>query len=422
MKPEGQQKFKNVRIQIWTNMQSFNEISPSSHSTRISPGPCDDTSNMMRSLLSTSVRSIKHPSITLLVESLWKFRRYVVLRCTCYTSTIYQLIKIISTYANTVLNERNILIFQKRQEALEAERKQKEKEEEEAKLKREKEKKEKEAIKKQQKKEKKLLQQICEQNNYFAADEEEKISHLKEVDKLCNLLSLQQLQNLNVALQKEDQIIKKNVFMKEVESLNKHLEMEKEQLFASSQRSTSNSAEKTNSQKPWSPDDLQLLVKGVNLFPAGTNNRWDVIVAFMAQHSTSKVKRTAKEVLAKAKELQKRSGGLREQINKNAYENLEKNQKQVPIAVKDQSAPTERFDAVNESSNSVPAAWTADEQQLLEQALKTYPINTEDRWEKIAACIPGRDKKDCIKRYKDLVEMVKAKKAAQATASQKQKK
>lgn len=38
-------------------------------------------------------------------------------------------------------------------------------------------------------------------------------------------------------------------------------------------------------------------------------------------------------------------GGLREQINKNAYENLEKNQKQVPIAVKDQSAPTERFDS-----------------------------------------------------------------------------
>lgn len=37
-------------------------------------------------------------------------------------------------------------------------------------------------------------------------------------------------------------------------------------------------------------------------------------------------------------------GGLREQINKNAYENLEKNQKQVPITVKDQSAPTERFD------------------------------------------------------------------------------
>ncbi|GIX92918.1 dnaJ homolog subfamily C member 2 [Caerostris darwini] len=306
----------------------------------------------------------------------------------------------------------------RKQEALEEEQRKKEKEEEEAKLKREKEKKEKDAIKKLQKREKKLLQQICEKNNYFASDDETKISHLKEVDKLCNLLSLQKLQDLNAALQKEDDSNKKNVFLQEVDSLKQQMELEKEQLIASSQRSASNTEDKKANQKPWSPADLQLLVKGVNLFPAGTNNRWEVIVAFMAQHSTSNVKRTAKEVLAKAKELQKRSGGLREEINKSAYENLEKNQKQIPVAVKDQSAPTERFEVQEDS----PSAWTAEEQQRLEQALKTYPSSTAERWEKIAACIPGRDKKECMKRYKDLVEMVKAKKAAQATAASKAKK
>lgn len=304
----------------------------------------------------------------------------------------------------------------KRQEAIEVERKQREKEEEEARIKREKEKKEKEALKKMHKKERKLFQQICEQNNYFSSDEATKITHLQEVDKLCNLLSLIQLQTLNAELQKEDANNMKNIFLKEVESLNNKMELEKQKVAASAHRSSSSTEEKSNNMKPWSPDDLQLLVKGVNLFPAGTNNRWEVIVTFMEQHSSSKIKRTAKEVLNKAKELQKKSGGLREQINKNAYENLEKNQKQVPIAVKDQSAPTERFDSVADSNNSGIASWTAEEQQLLEQALKTYPSNTEERWEKIAACIPGRDKKDCIKRYKDLVEMVKAKKAAQATA------
>lgn len=44
--------------------------------------------------------------------------------------------------------------------------------------------------------------------------------------------------------------------------------------------------------------------------------------------------------------------------------------------------------------------WTTEEQKLLEQALKTYPVNTAERWEKIAAAVPGRSKKDCMKRYK----------------------
>lgn len=47
-----------------------------------------------------------------------------------------------------------------------------------------------------------------------------------------------------------------------------------------------------------------------------------------------------------------------------------------------------------------PTPWTADEQKLLEQALKTYGASTPERWEKIASVIPTRSKKDCMKRYK----------------------
>lgn len=75
----------------------------------------------------------------------------------------------------------------------------------------------------------------------------------------------------------------------------------------------------------------------------------------------------------------------------------------------DSAAPSERF----EGSPLDSSPWTTEEQKLLEQALKTYPVNTPERWEKIAAAVPGRSKKDCMKRYKELVEMVKAKKAAQ---------
>ena len=64
--------------------------------------------------------------------------------------------------------------------------------------------------------------------------------------------------------------------------------------------------------------------------------------------------------------------------------------------------------------------WTNDEQKLLEQALKTYPANLgAERWEKIASCVPNRSKKDCMRRYKELAELIRAKKAAQAAAAAK---
>ena len=32
--------------------------------------------------------------------------------------------------------------------------------------------------------------------------------------------------------------------------------------------------------------------------------------------------------------------------------------------------------------------------------MKTYGVNTPERWERIAESIPNRSKKDCMKRYK----------------------
>jgi DnaJ family protein C protein 2 len=68
---------------------------------------------------------------------------------------------------------------------------------------------------------------------------------------------------------------------------------------------------------------------------------------------------------------------------------------------------------------SNPAPWTSDEQKILEQALKTYPASLPDRWDKISECLPTRSKKDCIVRYKELVELIQAKKKAQQKAQQK---
>lgn len=53
-----------------------------------------------------------------------------------------------------------------------------------------------------------------------------------------------------------------------------------------------------------------------------------------------------------------------------------------------------------EATATAAVPWTPAEQQLLEQALKTYPASVADRWDQISACIPSRTKKECMKRYK----------------------
>lgn len=100
---------------------------------------------------------------------------------------------------------------------------------------------------------------------------------------------------------------------------------------------------------PWSESDLQLLIKAVNLFPAGTNQRWEVVANFINQHSgnpSNGVKRDAKEVLAKAKDLQSSDfskSRMKDQANRKAFDNFiaEKKHKDVDDRM---PAVTERLD------------------------------------------------------------------------------
>ena len=83
-----------------------------------------------------------------------------------------------------------------------------------------------------------------------------------------------------------------------------------------------------------------------------------------------------------------------------------------------ESEASERMESAAEMQGLNVKPWTPEEQQLLEQALKTYPSSLgSGRWDKIASCIPERSRKDCMKRYKELAEIVRAKKAAQAAAA-----
>nr|XP_050028030.1 dnaJ homolog subfamily C member 2-like [Dermacentor andersoni] len=304
-----------------------------------------------------------------------------------------------------------------RQEREEAQRLERERQEEDARQQREKERREKENLRKQLKKERKALEAVCTEDGHYAADAEEHVVRLEQLHRLCQLLSLEELQQLNQALEAASNVDeRKTLFLEKAKALEERLEREKaEQLGGAQSGRSQGGGDKgsASSSSSWTPDDVQLLVKAVNLFPAGTANRWEVVVAFLNQHGATS-DRTAKEVLAKAKSLQKLDPQLKEEANRKAYEQHQKSLgAKAEVAFKDEPTPSQRFDGDGAGSS----VWQAEEQRLLEQALKTYPASTPDRWDRIAECVPTRSKKECMRRYKDLVELVKTKKAAQQAAA-----
>lgn len=305
---------------------------------------------------------------------------------------------------------------------------------------------EREAQKKALKKERKVFRDTCKSNNYYIENKEEMLAHITAVDRLCEMLNAFELEELNKNLKNNA----RSTFLKAVKDCQSRMEAEKKAVVETSIQKTTELAKKqivTKISPEWTPDNLQLLIKAVNLFPAGTNQRWDVVANFINQHGTfedNSSKFTAKAVLAKAKDLQNTDfskNNLKEVANKQAFDNFQKDKRNLvvvedtEISKKVDSVTNENKKAKNNKnieningitkSNTVngeskheakkETAWTATEQQLLEQALKTFSSNTPERWDRIAECIPNRSKKDCMKRYKELVETIKAKKAAQAS-------
>lgn len=276
---------------------------------------------------------------------------------------------------------------------------------------------EREAQKKTLKVKRATLRKLVKSNDYYVENEAERVRHMASLEKLCEVLKPEQFDEL---LEKMT-LGGRSVYISAIEETEKHIEEERQALLAASQRNSGASGaqgSKKGTQVNWTTEELHLLIKAVNLFPAGTNQRWEVVANFINQHDTTSTnKKTAKDVLAKAKSLQSSDFSrnvLKETVNKQVYHMFEKEH-----STGDKSASaTERLD-VPVPTEDIP--WTAAEQKLLEQALKTYPNSTPNRWDRIAECIPTRSKKQCILRYKEIAEMVKAKKAAQAAAEQKKK-
>lgn len=391
--------------------------------------------------------------------------------------------------------------------------------------------KEREVQKRALKKERKALRDFVKSKDYYTNNDDNfKVRNIENLEKICESFKLMELQELNKKFQSaaDGQL----VFVDAVNVMEIQLNEEKKQNsqtngFSNIGRSTTTPVAvvpTVNKKLLWTNENVQLLIKSVNLFPAGTNQRWDVVANFVNLHATNLselVQFTAKDVLNKAKEIQSSDftkNDLKAQVNTNAFEAFEKNKKELKVidnseisakdpgelangkaaaaakvngekpskmmnghaesekketvkeattntnhtpkgtketkentnnkgkkdakdnkgkdaakqankgkeakenksvnVVTEQIAPEQQPAKLTNGTGAAVAAdtkptWTKDEQALLEQAIKTFPVATADRWERIAECVPNRTKKDCLRRVKELVELLNEKKKAQ---------
>lgn len=267
------------------------------------------------------------------------------------------------------------------------------------------------------KKERKKIRDLCKANQHYISNDNDLVHHLTVLEKALTIFGKSELVQLSKNLESKG----REGFLEMMNSIEKQSESERkaENCVTSKPNSSAPSDNKVVSNM-WSKEDMQILIRAVNLFPAGTVQRWEAVTNFINQHHSSsepRVIRNKKEVLYKVKELQNTaSDQLKETINKNAFDSFEKEKKATPNVP---SPVSERVENNIPLTPTQPIPWTSEEQKLLEQALKTYPSGTAERWDRIAECVKSRTKKDCMLRCKELAEVVKAKKAAQSVKTNK---
>ncbi|KAL1541728.1 dnaJ subfamily C member 2-like [Salvia divinorum] len=174
-------------------------------------------------------------------------------------------------------------------------------------------------------------------------------------------------------------------------------------------------------EKPWTKEEIDLLRKGMLKFPKGTSRRWEVISEYIGTgRSVEEILKATKTVLlqkpdsAKAFDsfLEKRKPTptivspltTREEV-KGTPINIEESQSTAPDNLPELSNPSvnslssDHSTAANGvSSGTDQDSWSVVQEKALVQALKTFPKDTNQRWERVSAAVPGKTVAQCKKK------------------------
>ena len=143
----------------------------------------------------------------------------------------------------------------------------------------------------------------------------------------------------------------------------------------------------------WTKEEMFLLQKGVKKYPAGTKKRWDKIKEIVKTKSEEEIIQMTHYLTINP------NIKIEGDINLKKLLQKEKNQKDNEKEKKEENKTEKKNNEVN---------WTAEEQKLLEEALKKYPssLPANERWANISKHV-GKTKRQCVDRYKYLASLIK---------------
>lgn len=244
------------------------------------------------------------------------------------------------------------------------------------------------------------------------------------VESLCSTLDKEQLKSLCDRMEGKE-VLERAKLLKEALNPDQKLEDVKEDEKKPKQKLVEEDEKKPKQngsivmngqvekkEKPWTKEEIELLRKGMLKYPKGTSRRWEVISDYIGtQRSVEEILKATKTVL------------LQKPDSAKAFDSFLEKRKPAPTIASPLTTREEvegsitKNPAESEAVDDVPSSsdadiWSDVQEKALIHALKTFPKDTNQRWERVAAAVPGKSVNLCKKKFASLKENFRSKKNA----------
>jgi DnaJ family protein C protein 2 len=245
------------------------------------------------------------------------------------------------------------------------------------------------------------------------------LDHSSLID-LCDTLESEDVSNDVKAKALGDQLATVQNRMEEDEKLKK--EAAHDVASISAKASQKEEADKVARLSEWNEEEVRMLKKAIDKFPPGTSRRWEQVQLYMRTRTVPEILDMVKYGLMTGKYSNSASDRL--QIAKKREENTvihsaatQRTESFSDVNVNLRGQAARALDAAalggrqESATSSRETSWTQEEELALVKALKEVPKDAADRWDQVAKAVGTKSKIACAKRFKEMKESYKAKKA-----------